>query len=569
MRRPCQCSKLPRGAGNGPSICLGMARTHFLRLACTLLLVLWPPLAQAQAKDAFVDGLTQLINAVDGSFGDEGPALAAAVAAMARGLAEWDARIAGVESGFRADVAAAAPPAAARMRATLGIVYLERGRIDDALEQFAAAVELDPSLAQAHVLRGLAYDRSNRPAEAAAAYRAAWQAKPDEATTAYLVLSAEPAASAALDALWAAVARRAESTSASPEGFPVADLLDDASVAVPLFAPAAYGRGFGLIHQGEYDEALAALTQAADADPIVIDQGLRSEGAKRGIAALREKNVRVAIAELEAAVMRSPQSAELHRVFGTALAAAKQHDKSLAQLREASRLNPRDERSRIAIADVLVASGKLDAARDSLRETIRDRPESAEADWQLGRVEQALGDAEAVRAFERAATKPVVAGRARLYAIIGQAYHAQFDLDGAGNAYRQRVRIAPNDRDAHFDLAEVYRGQDRLDEARVEYLAAALIDPTNAKTFGMLGQVEAAAGRDEEAVAMLRRAVTRDAGLLEARYALSRALLRLGRTEEAQQELRAFESAQARAMDEQRRQFRDNQQKIDEVLKTR
>ena len=93
-----------------------------------------------------------------------------------------------------------------------------------------------------------------------------------------------------------------------------------------------------------------------------------------------------------------------------------------------------------------------------LRETFAIIPESAEAYWQLGRIEQALGDADAVQSFERAATKPVVAGLARLYAIIGQAYHAQFDLDGAAKAYRQRVRIAPNDRDAHFDLAEVYRG---------------------------------------------------------------------------------------------------------------
>jgi tetratricopeptide (TPR) repeat protein len=131
------------------------------------------------------------------------------------------------------------------------------------------------------------------------------------------------------------------------------------------------------------------------------------------------------------------------------------------------------------------------------------------------------------------------------------------------------VRIAPNDRDAHFDLGEVYRAQDKLDEALVEYLAAALIDPANARTFGMLGQVEAAAGRDEQAAVMLRRAVMLDEGLVDARYALSRALLRLGRTEEAQQELRAFEAAQAKAMNEQRRQFLDNQQKIDDVLRNK
>jgi tetratricopeptide (TPR) repeat protein len=545
-----------------------LTRTHLLPLVLAATLV-WPSHAHAQAKDAFVAGLTQFINAVDGTFGDEGPALNAAVEAMSRGLAEWDARIDGVESGFRADVTKAAPPAAARMRATLGVVYLERGRVDDALAQFGAAVELDPALAQVHVLRGLAYERMNRSAEADDAYRAAWKAKPDEPAAAYLVLRIDPTASAPLTALWTAVGRRAESTSPSSDGFPVADLLDDASAKVPLFAPAAYGHAFTLIRQGRYDEALTALKQAVSADPLVTDRALQSEDAKAGIAAFHRGDLRGATASLEAASKRDPQSGEVRRIHGMVAMVAKLHDVSLTSLREAARLNPRDERAPIALADVQVESGHADAAIETLRGTIRDLPESGQAHWQLGRIAQALGDADAVRSFERAATKPVIAGLARLYAIVGQAYHAQFDLDGAVNAYRQRVRIAPNDRDAHFDLAEVYRAQDKLDEARVEYLAAAMLDPTHARTLGMLGQVAAAAGRDEQAVAMLRRAVALDSGLLESRYALSRALLRLGRTEEAQQELRAYEAAQAKAMDDQRRQFRDNQQKIDDVLKTR
>jgi len=529
--------------------------------------ILWPSHASAQAKDAFVEGLTQFINAVDGSFGDEGPALQAAVEAMTRGLGEWDERITRVESGFRADVAKAAPPAAARMHATLGTVYLERGRVDDALAQFTEAARLDPSLAQVHVLRGLAYEQTNRPADAAAAYRAAWQAKPDEPTTAYLALRVDPKAGAPLESLRAAVGRRAESTGGAPEGFPIADLLDDASVSAPILAPSAYGRAFTLIRQGKYDDALTALKEAVAADPLVTDEGLRLEESKQGSAAIRQANWRAALVSLQPALKRHPQSAEVHRLYGRVLAALGERDMSVTHLREASRLNPRDERSRIALADLLLASGKPAEALESLRQTIRDLPESGEAYWQLGRIGQAVGDAEAVRAFEVAATKPVVAGLARIYAIVGQAYHAQFNLDAAAGAYRQRVRLAPNNRDAHFDLGEVYRAQDNLDEALVEYLAAAMIDPANARTFAMLGQVEAAAGRDEEAVVMLRRAIALDAGLLEARYAFSRALLRLGRTEEAQQELRAYEAAQAKAMDEQRRQFLDNQQKIDGVLK--
>src|SRR5262245_17220600 len=158
MRRPYE-RKIIEGPLPAPLFCLGMIRKHLLLLA----LVLSPSLAHAQAKDAFVEGLAQLINVIDGTVGDEGPPLTAAVEAMTRGLAEWDARIVGVESGFRADVTTAPPPAAARMRATLGTVYLERGRIDDALTQFAAAAELDPTLAQVHLLRALAYERSNRP----------------------------------------------------------------------------------------------------------------------------------------------------------------------------------------------------------------------------------------------------------------------------------------------------------------------------------------------------------------------------------------------------------------------
>jgi predicted Zn-dependent protease len=80
------------------------------------------------------------------------------------------------------------------------------------------------------------------------------------------VLRTDPTSSAALTALSTAVGRRAESTNASSDGFPVADLLDDASATVPLFAPAAYGHALALIRHGKYDEALRALKEAVAAD---------------------------------------------------------------------------------------------------------------------------------------------------------------------------------------------------------------------------------------------------------------------------------------------------------------
>jgi tetratricopeptide (TPR) repeat protein len=552
---------------------------HLLLLLATstAAVLIWPSVSHAQASDAFVEGLTQLISASDGAYGDEGATLTAAIEAMASGLAEWDARIATVESRLGAELKTAPPPVAARMLTALGTAYLERGRIEAALTQFAAAAELDPSFSDVHVLRALAYERANRAGEAAAAYRSAWERNPENAASAYWVSRFAPATpqpgsrDAAARVLSAAVQRRVESGGGADTGpgFLSADLLNDSSVQVPVFPRPAYAAGFDLLRQGRYDEALPLLRTAVAQDALVTDRALQSDDARRGIAALRQQRLAAAIASLDAAARRNTESSEIHRILGVAYSNGKQYQDSLTHLRTAVRLRPGDERSRLSLADALVASGDVAAARETLREAVRDIPGSIEAYWKRGRLAEAVGDgADALQAVEHVATRPVIAGRGRVYATVGRLHHSQFNLAAAAVAYERRVGITPNDHEAHFDLGEVYRGQDRLDEALIEYLVAALLDPASAKTFAMVGQVYAAAGHDEEAVRALRRAVDLDPDQLAARYGLSRALMRLGKTEEGQGELRLFEEGQRKAMDAERRRFLENQLKIDETLKT-
>ena len=82
----------------------------------------------------------------------------------------------------------------------------------------------------------------------------------------------------------------------------------------------------------------------------------------------------------------------------------------------------------------------------------------------------------------------------------------------------------------------------------------------------MIAQMRTASGADDGALRMLRKAVELDPSHLEARYALSRTLLRLGRAEEARRELQVFEQLQSKAMEQTRRRFQENQIKIDEAL---
>ena len=134
-------------------------------------------------------------------------------------------------------------------------------------------------------------------------------------------------------------------------------------------------------------------------------------------------------------------------------------------------------------------------------------------------------------------------------------------------AYERRVALAPRSAPAHLDLGAVYQAQDRLEDALAEYLAAALVDPTSARARASAGQLRADLGDDQGAIALLRRAVQLDANDGEARYALGRALLRVGRADESRQELAAFERIQKAAMEAQRRSFEENSRALESALR--
>ena len=163
-----------------------------------------------------------------------------------------------------------------------------------------------------------------------------------------------------------------------------------------------------------------------------------------GVTALRQKNVGAAHrprletrGQATLRVRRCPS----HSSHG--LCGGGSDGNASTDLRTASRLNERDERSRLAHADVLVASGALAAAAEP--GTIRRRPSPG-----IGRGALAARQARAGawrrrrRAIVRARRdEPLVAGSARLYTIVGQAHHAQFNVDAPRQDRTGAARIVP------------------------------------------------------------------------------------------------------------------------------
>jgi tetratricopeptide (TPR) repeat protein len=276
---------------------------------------------------------------------------------------------------------------------------------------------------------------------------------------------------------------------------------------------------------------------------------------RKAAEAFRGGDVATALLQLQAAIELYPDASEPHRVMGLVYAANDQFEQATAALKRAVAIGPADERSRLALADVLERAEQLPQAEQVLHETIAAIPASGRAHYQLARVLQHQGkQPEAIAELERSTTFAPLLGLNGIYQTLGAMNAALQRFDQAIQAYGRRVELQPNDAGAHQDLGDTYARLGRDDEALAEFSVALLLEPRRTAAFAAIAQVRLRNGAYEDAAAAARRAVDLDPAHAQAHYTLGTALLRLGNADEGQRELETFqrlqtELAAARARD--------------------
>jgi tetratricopeptide (TPR) repeat protein len=520
---------------------------------------IWVPASQIHAiKNQFVAAVSQLAEALAGTYGDEGRSLSAAIESLDRVRLQWDDAIRVYERML------AGVTESAEVHVALGTVYLDRHRIDDALREFAAAGRLDPRRADVYSLSALAHGLASRHKEAAQALIDASSRDRGNPLTFYalgLQLINSGQRDRARDALrtFQELQQKRSSDrdgkSGTPAPFERASLLRQAAGVAPIFPLHRYRQAFARLSEGNYEEAVAEFKRAAIGDPLVADSTANGRAVEEAGALLRRGQLPLALSRLEAALTVAPNRSEAHRVLGVAYWADGQYEKSVAQLNAAIRLVPDDERSRTALADLLVDIGRLAEAEQALSATVQAIPDSGPAHYRLGQLYQiqSLLPA-AVRELETAVALNPLVGLDRLYETIGGLYVNQANFDSAVDAYVKRVDVNPNSADAHRKLGEIYFLQGHDDEALAEFAAALLIDPTSSGALAAACQVYVRMGRFAEALDTSRRALALDAAHNEARYALATSLLRLGQADEGKKQLEIFQRTQSAAMADAQRQ---------------
>ena len=227
--------------------------TSLRRLAAGVLLLLVLPRPatgqMADPKAAFAQSLARFSVSLDGTLGDEGRAVRAALDGMARGLRDWDDTLQALEKTASVELPRAESALAARMHVALGAAYLDRSRVADALREFEAASRLDSGRADAFAFQGLAHAQLTNDLEpAVASFQQAAALDPANPIRAYMLGRALIRSGRETDAreayrsvmrLWReGVGRRADTPLDTP--FIRLGLVQERSGVEPFFPPVLY-----------------------------------------------------------------------------------------------------------------------------------------------------------------------------------------------------------------------------------------------------------------------------------------------------------------------------------------
>ncbi len=321
-----------------------------------------------------------------------------------------------------------------------------------------------PGDAEALRLLGLAAARSGRLDEAAEHYAAALDGGRDEPRALNEYASILAALGRTEDAV--AVYRKLTANGAASAG-------------------SFRGLGNALRRLGRLDEAVGAFETARDLDPesapshVDLGNVLSELGDARAAAAYAE------------ALARAPDSAAAHNGVGNLLMTQGRLDEAIEAFRRAVACQPDFAFAHYNLANALRAAGDGDRAVAHLRQAVALKPDFAEAHNNLGNALKDLDRLDEARAAYRgalAARPDYAEARSNLGGLLKQ----EGDLEAATRAYRRAVTSRPDFAEAWNNLGNILALRRKTDAAADCYRRVLDMEPTHPSAAHMLAAMTGA-----------------------------------------------------------------------------
>src|SRR5262249_9204673 len=243
------------------------------------------------------------------------------------------------------------------------------------------------------------------------------------------------------------------------------------------------------------------------------------------------------------------------------------------RLEVALRANPNDNNATLYLANALIRLNEYEKAAERLQVLAKRDPKNQEVWYLLGKVYMQLSQQSLGKLSEIDPNSYLV------HQISGEVMESMNNLDGALLEYKKAVELAPEKPGTHYHLANAYWSLLMWEPAKKEFLAELVNDPQNCQVHWKLGDImleqqaepqsaleeedkalaicpdSAEAHEDrgrallkmeryKEAAADLQKAAGADPSEPRPHFLLSQAYRALGRTQEAQAEMRMFSKLQ-------------------------
>jgi predicted O-linked N-acetylglucosamine transferase (SPINDLY family) len=322
----------------------------------------------------------------------------------------------------------------------LGILSLQGGRAEAAVELFRQALAGDPDAWRAHCSLGQALAQLGRPGEALAAFRRSAALQPE-------CLEAHLGAGAACRALGLG----AESLAAFARA---AELRPD-------HAEARNNLGVALLDAGRAGEAIDAFRRAlelSDEDPLAHSN--------LGHALLVDRQVEAARAELARTTARWPDCAEAWYNLGNAAFAGCAFEEAERAFRRNLALDPGHLAALNNLGNTLQTLGRHEAALAVHLEALDQDPGFLAGYSNASAAARALGRMDQAAALLRQALA-VAPGFALAHGNLGNLLKDTGRMDEAIACFRRALELDPGDRVTHSNLAYALTFQPGVDAAAI------------------------------------------------------------------------------------------------------
>jgi tetratricopeptide (TPR) repeat protein len=243
------------------------------------------------------------------------------------GMASWQrARVFKTEDALWTDTLAKDPDSWAAHN-NLGIVFILKGRLDDAMVHYQRALQINPNYPEALTNLAVALFRKGRVDDAVAQYQKALAINPN-------------------------------------------------------YVLAHNNLGLALVQRGQVDEAIAHYQKALEINPDFAQ--VRNN---LGVALFQKGQVADAVTQYQKALEISPYDPDAHNNLGNALFRKGQVADAVAQYQKAMEISPYDPETHYNLAKAFVQNGQLDSAITQFQEVLQLKPDFRPAQDDLDNVE--------------------------------------------------------------------------------------------------------------------------------------------------------------------------------------